>query len=76
MKMSGRNNFDFLDALSAVSFLIAVANYKENLGQTSVQEVAQDIMSSINGHLKEQDEKINKMYEYILRKEREENAKQ
>ena len=74
--MSGRNNFDFLDALSAVSFLIAVANYKENLGQTSVQEVAQDIMSSINGHLKEQDEKINKMYEYILRKEREENAKQ
>ena len=73
--MSGRNNFDFLDALSAVSFLIAVANYKENLGQTSVQEVAQDIMNSINGHLQEQDAKIDKIYEHILRKENEENAK-
>ena len=73
--MSGRNNFDFLDALSAVSFLIAVANYKENLGQTSVQEVAQDIMNSINGHLQEQDAKIDKIYEYIRRKENEENAK-
>lgn len=71
-----RNNFDFLDALSAVSFLIAVANYKENLGQTSVQEVAQDIMKNINGHLREQDAKIDKIYEYVARKEKEENAKQ
>ena len=73
--MSERNNFDFLDALSAVSFLIAVANYKENLGQSSLQEIAQNIMSSINGHLQEQDAKIDKIYEYIQRKENEENAK-
>ena len=70
-----RNNFDFLDALSAVSFLIAVANYKENLGQTSVQEVAQDIMKSINGHLKEQDAKIDAIYDYIVGKEKEDDAK-
>lgn len=74
--MSERNNFDFLDALSAVSFLIGVANYRENLGQSSLQEIAHDIMSSINGHLKEQDAKIDKIYEYVARKEKEENAKQ
>lgn len=73
--MSGRNNFDFLDALSAVSFLIGVANYRENLGQSSLQEVAHDIMNSINGHLQEQDAKIDKIYECIRRKENEENAK-
>lgn len=74
--MSERNNFDFLDALSAVSFLIGVANYRENLGQSSLQEIAHDIMNSINGHLKEQDAKIDKIYEYVARKEKEENAKQ
>ena len=72
--MSGRNNFDFLDALSAVSFLIAVANYRESRGQTDLQEIAQGIIKNINNHLQEQDRKIDEIYNILKEKESEKDA--
>lgn len=63
--MNSNNNFDFLDALSAVSFLIAVANYRETRGQTDMQEFAEGIVKSINSHLQEQDRKIDEIYNML-----------
>ena len=48
------NNDRFMDALSAVSFLIGVANYNENLSQSDKD----DLMQSL-------DEKTNIMIECI-----------
>lgn len=63
--MNNNSEFNFLDALSAVSFLIAVANYRETRGQTDMQEVAEGIVKSINNHLQEQDRKIDEIYNML-----------
>lgn len=62
---NSRDGYDFLDALSAVSFLMGLANYKENITQSSLQEVAHELLSSIDGHLKEQDRKIDEIYKLL-----------
>lgn len=63
--MNNNSEFNFLDALSAVSFLIAVANYRETRGQTDMQEFAEGIVKSINNHLQEQDRKIDEIYNML-----------
>lgn len=63
--MNNNSEFNFLDALSAVSFLIAVANYRETRGQTDMQEFAEGIVKSINEHLQEQDRKIDEIYDML-----------
>lgn len=63
--MNNNSEFNFLDALSAVSFLIAVANYRETRGQTDMQEFAEGIVKSINEHLQEQDRKIDEIYNML-----------
>ena len=63
--MNNNSEFNFLDALSAVSLLIAVANYRETRGQTDMQEFAEGIVKSINEHLQEQDRKIDEIYNML-----------
>lgn len=63
--MNNNSEFNFLDTLSAVSFLIAVANYRETRGQTDMQEVAEGIVKSIDEHLQEQDRKIDEIYNML-----------
>lgn len=67
--MDGRNNGLFgqnvLDAMSFVSFMIGVANYSENLDQTKAQEMLNDVMSEVHKHLKEQDDKMDRILELM-----------
>lgn len=72
--MGNRDGYDFLDALTAVGFLMGLANYKENITQSGLQEIAHELLSSIDGHLQEQDRKLNEIYRML--KERENDAEQ
>lgn len=63
--MGNGNTYDFLDALTAVGFLMSVANYKENITQSGLQEIAHELLSSIDGHLQEQDRKIDEIYNML-----------
>ena len=63
--MGNGNTYDFLDALTAVSFLMSLANYKENITQSGLQEMAHELLSSIDGHLQEQDRKIDEIYNML-----------
>lgn len=61
--MSGKS--DFLDALAVVSFIVGLANYAENVDQSSMSETVKAAVDDIHAHLAKQDEKIAKIYERI-----------
>ena len=63
--MNNNGGYDFLDALTAVSFLMGLANHKENITQSSLQDIAHELLSSIDGHLQEQDRKIDEIYNML-----------
>lgn len=61
--MGGRDEqMSFMDALAIVSFMIGVANYGENISQSTMQNTVSSAVEDIHSHLKAQDEKMN----YIL----------
>lgn len=58
----------FIDLLSIMSFMIGVLNYNENLTQSDKQDImkelehnAGNLLDKINGHLQEQDKKLDKI---------------
>lgn len=59
MTENGRMNF--LDALAIISFIIGLANYDENIGQSDMQNAVSSAVSDIHLHLADQDEKIDKL---------------
>lgn len=48
-----------LDLLGVMSFMLGLANYSENLGQSQFQEELDKAMSDIHKHLQGQDDKID-----------------
>ena len=69
-------NQDFLDAITAVSFIVGLANYKENLTQSdkddlirSIDRQTKEILESVQNALERQ----NKMLREILDKLTSEN---
>lgn len=50
-----------MDVLAIASFLIGLKNYGENLDQSKAQEMLNDVLKELHGHLREQDEKIDKI---------------
>lgn len=56
-----RRQFDVIDALAIVGFLIGYKNYEENVDQTTMQNTVKMAVSSIQEHLEEQDAKINRI---------------
>ena len=50
-----------MDALAIVSFMLGLANYEENLGQSQVQELVSQAVENIHSHLKEQDKKLEQI---------------
>ena len=50
-----------MDVLAIASFIIGLKNYGENLDQTKAQEMLNDVLKELHGHLREQDEKIDKI---------------
>lgn len=56
---------NILDAMAIVSFFVGLANYGEILDQSSAQKLFDSALADIHSHLKEQDEKINKILERV-----------
>lgn len=48
-----------LDILGVMSFMLGLANYSENLGQSQFQEELDKAVSDIHRHLQAQDNKID-----------------
>lgn len=62
-------NSDMLDTLTFVSFLIAMANYSENLTQSDKDDLMAGLdkqTTHILGHIQEELEKQNRMLAEIL----------
>ena len=56
-----------MDAMAIVSFIIGLANYNENIGQTDLQEVVNGAIDDIHRHLQIQDNKIDMILEMLGR---------
>lgn len=57
--MRGSNEgISLLDAMALVSFLIGLANYDENVDQSSMNKTVKQAVDDIHYHLSIQDEKI------------------
>lgn len=64
--------WDFLDWISVMSFLIGVATYDENLTQGDKQDLLHEVdeateqaIQKVREHLAEQDKKIDKILEML-----------
>lgn len=61
--MYSRDNL--LEAVTMVSFIMSLANYSENLDQSSVQDMLNNVVKDIHKHLQQQDDKIDKILELV-----------
>lgn len=59
--MRQQRQFDVIDALAIIGFLIGYKNYEENVDQTTMQNTVKTAVSSVQEHLEEQDAKINRI---------------
>lgn len=60
--MRGSNEgISLLDAMALVSFFIGLANYDENIDQSSMNKTVEQAVEDIHYHLSMQDEKINEI---------------
>lgn len=56
--MDDRQQFDILDILNILSFIIGVKNLNENLSQNTAGDLLSAAVNEIHDHLAEQDHKI------------------
>lgn len=62
--MTGENqNFEFLDVLTIVSFIMQLQNQSKLFGLHDVQDDNNRVAKEIHAHLETQDEKINRILE-------------
>lgn len=59
--MNDREQFTILDAMTIVSFMIGLANYGENVDQSTMSKIVRDAVDDIHRHLADQDEKLSKL---------------
>lgn len=59
------SEWEALDVLSVINFLLGWFNFIENLDQTSVQDVIEKALDEIHEHLEQQDNKIDEII-YLL----------
>lgn len=69
---TSNQQWDFLDWISVMSFLIGIANYQENLTQGGKQDLLHEVdeateqaIAKVRQHLAEQDKKIDKILEML-----------
>jgi hypothetical protein len=60
--------YDLLDAITMVSFIVGLLNYGENIDQTTINDTVQSAVQDIHDHLSEQDEKITKILQLLENK--------
>lgn len=58
-------NLDWLDIIAIMSFVIGLANYEENVDQSTMNNAIKQAVKDIHSHLEEQDNKINEILELI-----------
>ena len=58
-------NLDWLDVIAVVSFVIGLANYEENVDQSTMNDAIKQAVKDIHDHLEEQDNKINEILEMM-----------
>lgn len=58
-------NLDWLDVIAVISFVIGLANYEENVDQSTMNNAIEQAVKDIHDHLEEQDRKIDKLIEVI-----------
>lgn len=63
----GLLNQNVLDAIAAISFVIGVANYQENVSQSDVQDLVQNALRDLHNHLEQQDKKIDEILDILKR---------
>ena len=73
--MNDNVQFDFLDIINILGFIVSVGNLKENLSQNDKQDLQNDlsekaerILNEIHTHLQDQDEKLNRIMEILNEK--------
>ena len=69
---TSNQQWDFLDWISVMSFLIGIANYQENLTQGDKQDLLHEVdeateqaIAKVRQHLAEQGKKIDKILEML-----------
>ena len=65
MQNNSYNGNYSMDILAIASFIIGLKNYGENLDQSKAQEMLNNVLEELHGHLREQDAKIDKIIEYL-----------
>lgn len=67
-----KQQYDLLDVLNILSFIIGILNYNENLTQNDKQDLlgqlnnqTKVLLNEIHSHLKEQDTKIDSILEVL-----------
>ena len=60
--------YDLLDAITMVSFIVGLLNYGENVDQTMITDTVQSAVQDIHDHLAKQDEKITKILQLLENK--------
>lgn len=65
--MNGKQ-YDLLDAITMVSFIVGLLNYGENVDQTTINDTVQSAVQDIHEHLAKQDEKIMKILQLLENK--------
>lgn len=63
--MLNLNQISVMDMLNILSFYASIKNLDENINQNDLQEILNKGIEDIHSHLKEQDEKINKILEVL-----------
>lgn len=70
--MNNNKQLSFIDILSIMSFCLGLENLNENLSQSDKQDLQNNLSESIDkvlqeihAHLKQQDEKIDKILEVL-----------
>lgn len=63
--MSNNKQWEAIDVLSVISFLIGWFNFFENVGQSTMQDAIQDAVMDIHEHLEEQDKKMDAIIEML-----------
>ena len=63
--MSNNSQFEFLDILTILSFMLQVENQGNIIGLSDVQNEVNRAVSEIHAHLEEQDRKIELLLERI-----------
>ena len=66
---NSQDSFEFLDLITVLSFIMQIQNQSKIFDLHDVQEDNAKVAQEIHAHLKQQDEKINKILEVLHERE-------